>query len=237
MSWIVGCDTGGTFTDLVRAQRRRGVRVAKVPSTPPDFDRAVIEGVRALGIPSGDIRRLFHGTTVTTNAVITKRGAATGARHHRGLPRHPRDPPREPRGALRHPLGPAAAARPATPPPRGRRAGRLRRHGRHAARRGHRPRRRPAKIRARGLESVAVCLINAHMNPAHERRVREILLEEIPELQRLALDRHPAGAAGVRADRDDGRQRLLRADAAPLHGRRSWRALRRGRLQRATSCS
>ena len=38
------------------------------------------------------------------------------------------------------------------------------------------------RIRARGLESVAVCLINAHMNPAHERRIRDLLLEADPEL-------------------------------------------------------
>jgi alkylhydroperoxidase family enzyme len=36
------------------------------------------------------------------------------------------------------------------------------------------------KLRAREIESVALCLINAHMNPAHERRAREILLEELP---------------------------------------------------------
>jgi N-methylhydantoinase A len=38
------------------------------------------------------------------------------------------------------------------------------------------------KLRAREIESVAICLINAHMNPAHERRRREILLEELPGL-------------------------------------------------------
>ena len=50
-------------------------RVAKVPSTPPHFDVAVAEGVRALGIPPAEVETLFHGTTVTTNAVITKTGA------------------------------------------------------------------------------------------------------------------------------------------------------------------
>src|SRR5262249_60229444 len=38
------------------------------------------------------------------------------------------------------------------------------------------------KLRARGIESVAVCLINAHMNPEHEHRVREILQAELSEL-------------------------------------------------------
>ena len=53
MSWIVGCDTGGTFTDLVALSDAGEFRVAKVPSTPPDFDRAVIEGVRAARHPVG----------------------------------------------------------------------------------------------------------------------------------------------------------------------------------------
>ena len=75
MPWIVGCDTGGTFTDLVALSDTGEFCVAKVPSTPPQVDRAVLDGVRGLGIPISDITRLFHGTTVTINAVITKQGA------------------------------------------------------------------------------------------------------------------------------------------------------------------
>ena len=77
MSWIVGCDTGGTFTDVVALSDTGEFRIAKVPSTPPHFDRGVLHGVRALDIEAAEISRLFHGTTVTTNAVITKRGAAS----------------------------------------------------------------------------------------------------------------------------------------------------------------
>ncbi len=75
MSWIVGCDTGGTFTDVFAVSDSGDTRVAKVPSTPPHFDVAVAEGVRALGIPPTEVETVFHGTTVTTNAVITKTGA------------------------------------------------------------------------------------------------------------------------------------------------------------------
>jgi len=85
MSWMVGCDTGGTFTDLVALSDAGEFRVAKVPSTPPRFDRAVLEGVRQLGIPVAEITRLFHGTTVTTNAVITKRGARSALVTTRGF--------------------------------------------------------------------------------------------------------------------------------------------------------
>ena len=75
MSWIVGCDTGGTFTDVFAVSDSGDTRVAKVPSTPPHFDVAVAEGVRALGITPTEVDTVFHGTTVTTNAVITKTGA------------------------------------------------------------------------------------------------------------------------------------------------------------------
>ena len=235
MSWIVGCDTGGTFTDLVALSDAGEFRVAKVPSTPPDFDRAVIEGVRQLGIPSGDIRRLFHGTTVTTNAVITKRGAATGLVTTEGF----RDI-LEIRRANREELYDILWDPPPALVPRRHRlevAERVAYDGevvtpldedtvRDAIRR----------IRARGLESVAVCLINAHMNPAHERRVRDILLEADPELSVSLSTEILPGAAGVRADRDDRRQRLHRADPQPLHDDARGEPAR-GRLRRATSSS
>ena len=75
MGWMVGCDTGGTFTDVFAVSDRGESRVAKVPSTPPRFDIGVVEGVQALGIGPTDVDAIFHGTTVTTNAVITKTGA------------------------------------------------------------------------------------------------------------------------------------------------------------------
>ncbi len=75
MGWIVGCDTGGTFTDFFAVGETGEARVTKVPSTPPTFALGGVEGLKALGIAPADVDTLFHGTTVTTNAVITKRGA------------------------------------------------------------------------------------------------------------------------------------------------------------------
>jgi N-methylhydantoinase A len=181
MSWIVGCDTGGTFTDLVALSDDGQFRIAKVPSTPPHFDRAVVEGVRALGIPKDEISRLYHGTTVTTNAVITKRGAPTALITTDGF----RDI-LEIRRANRQELYDITWDPPAPLIPRRHRLEVMERVDfagsvvvpldessvRDAA----------AKLEARAIDSVAVCLINAHMNPAHERRVREILLEELPDL-------------------------------------------------------
>jgi len=69
---FVGVDTGGTFTDLILVDTG-DVRTWKVPSTPDDPSRAVLEGVRHL---VGDREALvFHGSTVATNALLEGKGA------------------------------------------------------------------------------------------------------------------------------------------------------------------
>ena len=78
MSWIVGVDVGGTFTDFYAVSAEGGgIRVAKRPSTRDNPGRAVLEGLGELaeaGVPLADVRRLAHGTTVATNAIIQRRG-------------------------------------------------------------------------------------------------------------------------------------------------------------------
>src|SRR5436309_14812504 len=74
--FIVGIDVGGTFTDLTAVDEATGrVVVTKVPSEPLNEAAAVLAGLRALGIAGRDVRRLVHGTTVGTNAVLERRGA------------------------------------------------------------------------------------------------------------------------------------------------------------------
>lgn len=74
----VGIDTGGTFTDLVVQDEQGNERVHKLPSTPENPARAVLDGLRAaLGRdPSSDVT-VIHGTTVATNALLEGRGART----------------------------------------------------------------------------------------------------------------------------------------------------------------
>ena len=68
---VIGVDVGGTFTDLV-AYDGTSFTVIKVPSTPPDYQRAVIEAVtRAAG---GRLARVVHGSTVATNALLQRQG-------------------------------------------------------------------------------------------------------------------------------------------------------------------
>jgi N-methylhydantoinase A len=72
----VGVDIGGTFTDTVIIEEGK-VRTVKVPSTPSDFVDGLMTGVRR-GCPDLSEMALFsHGTTVATNAAITRSGAAT----------------------------------------------------------------------------------------------------------------------------------------------------------------
>ena len=71
---VVGIDVGGTFTDLTAVDEASGrVVVTKVPSQPRNEAAAVLAGLRALGVAGRDVRRLVHGTTVGTNAVLQRR--------------------------------------------------------------------------------------------------------------------------------------------------------------------
>ena len=72
--WRVGIDTGGTFTDIVSTDGKK-IKIGKVPSTPPDFETGVLNSIKDVSIELDEISIINHGTTVTTNATITKTGA------------------------------------------------------------------------------------------------------------------------------------------------------------------
>ena len=86
MSYLVGIDIGGTFTDCAIVDRAGKLLTTKVPSTPGDFSRGMMDaldaGAQALGIKLDDFCRdiafLSHGTTVGTNTIIQKKGARVG---------------------------------------------------------------------------------------------------------------------------------------------------------------
>jgi N-methylhydantoinase A len=92
MSYLVGIDIGGTFTDCAIVDGAGTLLTTKVPSTPPDFSRGMLDalgaGAQALGISMDsfcrDIAYLSHGTTVGTNTIIQKRGAKVGLITTRG---------------------------------------------------------------------------------------------------------------------------------------------------------
>ena len=67
----VGVDVGGTFTDAAVFDDASGsLRYAKVPSTPSDPARAVLDVLDRLRVDLGDVQRFIHGVTIGTNAVL-----------------------------------------------------------------------------------------------------------------------------------------------------------------------
>jgi N-methylhydantoinase A len=92
MGYLVGIDIGGTFTDCAIVDRAGRLLTTKVPSTPTDFSRGMMDalgaGASELGLELGefcrDIAFLSHGTTVGTNTIIQKKGARVGLVTTRG---------------------------------------------------------------------------------------------------------------------------------------------------------
>ena len=73
----VGIEIGGTFTDLIWLRPDGSIGFAKVPSTPDAPDRAALEALARAGIDPATLPELVHGSTVATNAVLTRTGART----------------------------------------------------------------------------------------------------------------------------------------------------------------
>src|SRR5256714_9118066 len=76
-------DVGGTFTDLVYfftdpLTGAQEVVTAKADTTPPDFERGVLDVLRKSGVSLAEIAHLTHGTTVVINAVTERKGVVTG---------------------------------------------------------------------------------------------------------------------------------------------------------------
>jgi N-methylhydantoinase A len=83
MSYRIGVDVGGTFTDVLLIDEKNSQTfTAKVPSTPADSSIAVLHGIAQVceraSVDSRDVTHVLHGTTVTTNAILTGNGARVG---------------------------------------------------------------------------------------------------------------------------------------------------------------
>ncbi len=179
----VGVDIGGTFTDIVFLGVDGSIQVRKTPSTPDDYGRGIILGMEAalqeLGARATDVESVTHATTVATNAVLEHKGAKTGLLTTQGFrdvlglrrnriaemynPDYEKPAALIPRrlclevvervgarGEIRVPLDEASVL--------------------EAARR----------LRDEGVEAVAICLINAYVNPIHEKAVARLVSEVMP---------------------------------------------------------
>jgi N-methylhydantoinase A len=90
MVWRIGIDIGGTFTDVALVEEGTGrIAIAKLPTTPPDFGQAVIDGIRQglddNRIDPAEVSLLSHATTVVTNALLENKGARAGFVATRGF--------------------------------------------------------------------------------------------------------------------------------------------------------
>jgi N-methylhydantoinase A len=185
VSYRIGFDVGGTFTDFVLQSPAGELTTAKRLTTYPDPSEACLAGLDSLlagaGVAWRDVTQAVHGTTLGSNVVIERKARGVGLLTTRGfrdvllIGREKRyqvydlqiDKPRPliPRrligevtervladGSVRAPLDEADARR---------------------------------AIRAlveRGVSTLAICLLHAYVNPAHERRLATLVAEEAPQV-------------------------------------------------------
>lgn len=184
MSFRLGVDVGGTFTDAILWDETTGTgRIAKVPSTPADpsegFLRVAHQILDAAGAKPSEVVTMVHGTTVATNAIIEGKTARTAFITTRGF-RDMLEIARQIRPSLYdlqfekpRPLVSRDLCFEVTE--------RLDARGNVVAPLDDKAVRHLAEqLAAEGLESVAVCFLHAYLNPDHEWRAGEILRETLP---------------------------------------------------------
>ncbi|MEW6367359.1 MAG: hydantoinase/oxoprolinase family protein [Acidobacteriota bacterium] len=189
MSFKVGIDVGGTFTDLFLWAEDGSVGSFKVLSTPQDPSLGVLDGIRlmaeARGMPVADFARatslIVHGTTVATNAVLTRSGAPTalitteGVRDALEMRRGIRERQYDNRFQNVVPLVPRRLRIPVT--------GRIDFRGEETA-----PLdlgsvgRATETLRRDGVTSVAICFMHSYANAAHERAAAALVRQTLPGL-------------------------------------------------------
>jgi N-methylhydantoinase A len=184
----VGIDVGGTFTDFLVTDEDGGVQVGKVLTTPEDPSTGLLRGLeemagergQSLAAFAGSISTIVHGTTVTTNVVLTRTGAKTGLLTTEGV----RDALEMRRGIREEqynnrytnvpPLVPRSLRRPVR--------GRLDHTGSEVE---------PLRVEdveeavdlleKEDVEAVAICFMNSFADPEHERRAAEIVHSRLPD--------------------------------------------------------
>ena len=188
MSYRLGVDVGGTFTDLLLLDAASGrFWRHKTPSTPADSSVGILTGVSAIcadaGVDPAEIEIFLHGTTVATNAVLEGKGARVGlivTEGYRDVMQIARSfvpgglagwiiwPKPRPLAALEDTI--AVGGRMAAD---GSEVRPLDEAGARAA---------LASLKARGVETVTIALINSYVNGAHETRIGEIAAEIMPDI-------------------------------------------------------
>lgn len=177
----VAVDVGGTFTDVcIFDEESHQIRVTKVPSTPHDPLVAVMNGVARANINLADVTLFSHGTTVATNALITRNFPPAAMVTTRGFRDviEIRDGTKDDLwDAYKDVSGPYIRRR-----DRFEVSERIDYAGNTVTPLDEEDARRVARLlRKRNVNTVAVCFMNSYANPHHEIRMREILEEELPD--------------------------------------------------------
>jgi N-methylhydantoinase A len=180
---LLGVDVGGTFTDAVLLDAG-AVHTAKVPTTPGDESRGVMDAIDAViaagGAQAADIDEFSHGMTVGTNALLEERGARTALIATRGFA-DLLEIARQDRPSLYHLCAPKPAPLIA-PKLKLEAAERTGPEGIVEPLAEGEPERLAALLEEAGAESVAICLLFSYLDPTHERRLAEFLRERLPDL-------------------------------------------------------
>jgi N-methylhydantoinase A len=177
----IGIDIGGTFTDIVAISSDGHVATHKIASTPQDYGEAIIDGLATLAADGGEVADVLHGTTIGSNAILEGKGARTALITTKGFRdileiRDLRMPvlydlhwtkPRalverrlrlevieklRPDGSVAVPLDTTSLASAIE------------------------------MLRKEDVQSLAICLLHAYANPAHERAVAEAVRAALPDV-------------------------------------------------------
>ncbi|WP_289150572.1 hydantoinase/oxoprolinase family protein [uncultured Salipiger sp.] len=179
----IAADIGGTFTDVALIRADSTIATRKVSSTPDDYARGVAEGILELveveALSPDEIGEVMHACTVATNAILEGKGAKTALITTEGF----RDVLEMRRIRVPRLYDPLYEKPPALSP----------RKWRYEVieRLDHKGNVLTAldeasvlevigRIRDSGVEAVAVCLLHSYANPAHERRIGQLLAEHLP---------------------------------------------------------
>ena len=191
----IGIDVGGTFTDCVLLGADGSLTLEKAPTTPHDQSEGVLDGIARLAAATGHasadallttVRAIVHGTTTGDNTMIQMSGAPTGLLVTSGF----RDEIEFRRCYKEDIWDPAYPA----PAPIARRRVRLEIPERITAEGEvdtpldeEAVRRAARRLQAFGVTSIAVVFLHSYVNPAHELRARELVLEEYPDVELVSL--------------------------------------------------
>ena len=187
MTWRLGVDIGGTFTDFALFDESGSeIAVLKRLTTPADPSIAVIEGTAALlrreDVPMAEVESIAHGTTLVTNAVIERRGAKTGMLVTAGF-RDILDMGFEQRYDLfdlrltwPDPLVPRRLRREVPE--------RVGHDGQVIAPLDLESARAAVRdlVEVAGIEALAICFLHSYANPVHEDAAGELVRAEYPDL-------------------------------------------------------